>query len=324
MTTANRTQRQLEYVARRSLSRYGCFGCHDIPGYETAKPIGTPLANWGRKDPSQLAFENIGDVPGDARHRRTGDASIRDATPSMRTSTVERRRSTQPATSTALDPLDDNSTPTPATSCNRSIQPPADTASCGRSCGCRGASTTKRRAPSATTSGCGCRSSRSTTNEREAVMTFVLGLTNEAAGRAVHLQARPARRRRSSQGRHVLDKYNCAGCHMLDMERWDIAFAAGSVRSAADDERLPVPRAAVDAGADQGVADARSPRPVARRRCTACRRATKRRARRSWSTRTACRSSRTTRSRRRSSSSARTSTRSWPAQLRTGRRAEPA
>ena len=54
-----RTQRQLEYVARRSLSRYGCFGCHDIPGYETAKPIGTPLASWGRKDPSQLAFENI-------------------------------------------------------------------------------------------------------------------------------------------------------------------------------------------------------------------------------------------------------------------------
>ena len=52
-------QRQLEYVARRSLSRYGCFGCHDIPGYETAKPIGTPLANWGRKDVSQLAFENI-------------------------------------------------------------------------------------------------------------------------------------------------------------------------------------------------------------------------------------------------------------------------
>ncbi|HEY4235325.1 MAG TPA: PDZ domain-containing protein, partial [Lacipirellulaceae bacterium] len=59
MTAADRTQRQLTYVARRSLSRYGCFGCHDIPGYEGAKPIGTPLANWGRKDVSQLAFENI-------------------------------------------------------------------------------------------------------------------------------------------------------------------------------------------------------------------------------------------------------------------------
>src|SRR5439155_10529505 len=55
----DRARRQLEYVARRSIGRYGCFGCHDIPGYETAKPIGTPLASWGRKDPSQLAFENI-------------------------------------------------------------------------------------------------------------------------------------------------------------------------------------------------------------------------------------------------------------------------
>ncbi len=52
-------KRQLKYVGRRSLNRYGCFGCHDIAGYEDAKPIGTPLANWGRKDPAQLAFENI-------------------------------------------------------------------------------------------------------------------------------------------------------------------------------------------------------------------------------------------------------------------------
>ncbi|HEX2473279.1 MAG TPA: hypothetical protein VHK01_00955, partial [Lacipirellulaceae bacterium] len=25
-------------------------------------------------------------------------------------------------------------------------------------------------------------------------------------------------------GRHVLDKYNCAGCHIVDMDRWDVAF----------------------------------------------------------------------------------------------------
>src|SRR6185436_13471619 len=56
----DRAKKQIEYVARRSISRYGCFGCHDIPGYEAAKPIGTPLASWGRKETSQLAFENIG------------------------------------------------------------------------------------------------------------------------------------------------------------------------------------------------------------------------------------------------------------------------
>src|SRR5690606_17554791 len=35
------------------------FGCHDIPGFEDAKPIGTALADWGRKETSKLAFENI-------------------------------------------------------------------------------------------------------------------------------------------------------------------------------------------------------------------------------------------------------------------------
>src|SRR5258708_1382855 len=30
----------LRYIGRRSLSRYGCYGCHDIPGFEKARPIG--------------------------------------------------------------------------------------------------------------------------------------------------------------------------------------------------------------------------------------------------------------------------------------------
>src|SRR5699024_9878086 len=44
---------------KRTINKYGCFGCHDIPGFEDAKPIGTGLADWGRKDPSKLAFEHI-------------------------------------------------------------------------------------------------------------------------------------------------------------------------------------------------------------------------------------------------------------------------
>ncbi len=34
-------------------------GCHDIPGYEDMKPIGTGLADWGRKAADKLAFEQI-------------------------------------------------------------------------------------------------------------------------------------------------------------------------------------------------------------------------------------------------------------------------
>ncbi|MCA9091847.1 MAG: c-type cytochrome [Planctomycetaceae bacterium] len=49
----------MNYVGRRTISRYGCYGCHDIPGFEKARPIGTALQNWGRKDSSKLAMEHI-------------------------------------------------------------------------------------------------------------------------------------------------------------------------------------------------------------------------------------------------------------------------
>ena len=49
----------LRYLGRRTISRYGCYGCHEIPGFEKARPIGTALQDWGRKDPSKLALEHI-------------------------------------------------------------------------------------------------------------------------------------------------------------------------------------------------------------------------------------------------------------------------
>lgn len=46
------------YIGRKAINRLGCFGCHDLPGFETAKPIGTALNDWGKKDPERLAFED--------------------------------------------------------------------------------------------------------------------------------------------------------------------------------------------------------------------------------------------------------------------------
>ncbi|MCA9056208.1 MAG: c-type cytochrome, partial [Planctomycetaceae bacterium] len=51
--------RKLQYIGRRTISQYGCYGCHDVPGFEEARPIGTALQDWGRKDTSQLAVEHI-------------------------------------------------------------------------------------------------------------------------------------------------------------------------------------------------------------------------------------------------------------------------
>jgi mono/diheme cytochrome c family protein len=47
------------YVGKKAIGAYGCFGCHDIPGFEIAKPIGTPLNDWGKKDPDRIAFEDV-------------------------------------------------------------------------------------------------------------------------------------------------------------------------------------------------------------------------------------------------------------------------
>jgi len=52
-------QMKLQYVGKKTISRYGCYACHEVPGYEDARPIGVALQDWGRKDTSKLGFEHI-------------------------------------------------------------------------------------------------------------------------------------------------------------------------------------------------------------------------------------------------------------------------
>ena len=47
------------YIGKKAIGRQGCYACHDIPGFENAKPIGVGLNEWGKKDPERLAFEDI-------------------------------------------------------------------------------------------------------------------------------------------------------------------------------------------------------------------------------------------------------------------------
>jgi cytochrome c2 len=44
------------YVGERLISRYGCFGCHNIPKFENAQPIGTELSEAGSKILAQFDF----------------------------------------------------------------------------------------------------------------------------------------------------------------------------------------------------------------------------------------------------------------------------
>ena len=43
----------------------------------------------------------------------------------------------------------------------------------------------------------------------------------------------------------MLDKYNCAGCHILDMDRWDIAFAPNRFEEPPPTNDFPFVRPAV-------------------------------------------------------------------------------
>ena len=44
------------FLGSKLISRLGCFACHDIRGYENAKPIGAELSEWGSKPVSKLDF----------------------------------------------------------------------------------------------------------------------------------------------------------------------------------------------------------------------------------------------------------------------------
>lgn len=193
-------RRMMLYVGRRTISRYGCYGCHDIPGFETARPIGTALQDWGRKDTSKLAYEHIHEY---LHHHGEPDGS----------STAERlERAVKLAKAgTSVD----ETTLTEAALYQSVI-------SHGRS----GFLWQKLREPRSydymktETKGWDDRLRMPkfpfTAEEIEAVATFVLGLVADPP--APEYQYRPDGRDGDViAGERVLAKYNCAGCHQLEL-----------------------------------------------------------------------------------------------------------
>lgn len=53
------------FLGEKIVARYGCFGCHVIPGYEKAQNIGTELTEEGAKDIARLDFGFIGPHKGE-------------------------------------------------------------------------------------------------------------------------------------------------------------------------------------------------------------------------------------------------------------------
>jgi cytochrome c2 len=61
LETMSRDEKTL-YSGERLILRYGCFGCHEIAGFENAQKIGVDLSTWGSKMVTRLDFGYI-DIP---------------------------------------------------------------------------------------------------------------------------------------------------------------------------------------------------------------------------------------------------------------------
>ncbi|MAT69455.1 MAG: hypothetical protein CMJ58_08000 [Planctomycetaceae bacterium] len=236
MTPANRVEKQLEFVARRTIGKYGCFGCHDIPGYESAKPIGTAIADWGRKESSKLAFENIGvflarhgiDPEIEVTYGENGELNVAD---------VSKHESHGDGHAAHLDPSDEDYTNDESYFVQALNSHSRD-----------GFAWQKLRYPRSY-------DYKTTRNksfnerlrmpkfpfddeQREAVMTFLLGLVSEPPADA-YVYTPDAQQQAIVDGRQVLERFNCAGCHTLKMEQWEFAYHEDDFGSASKLEDYP-------------------------------------------------------------------------------------
>jgi cytochrome c551/c552 len=223
-------QQKLLYVGRRSISRLGCTGCHDIPGFEDAKPIGTGLADWGRKDTSKLAFEMIVEylrerpptrperTDGDS-HSHAGDESD-DHSHADADSDHSGHANHEASHEHGLDPADME--PDTGFFVEALLHHQRE-----------GFMWQKLREPRSY-------DFKKTENKSyidrlrmpkfnfdqeqiEQVMTFVLGLVAEPPA-SKYVYHNSPRRKAVVEGEQLLVKYNCIGCHTLKMETWEFNY----------------------------------------------------------------------------------------------------
>ncbi|MHB8900907.1 MAG: PDZ domain-containing protein [Thermoguttaceae bacterium] len=180
-------QKKLRYVGRRTIRRRGCFGCHDVPGFEGAQVIGPALSDWGRKQESLLAFEQVGrflqeNPPGGAdgspADLRFYQEAIADG---LRTGFLWQKL--RAPRSFDFRKAEHKGYTEQLTMGRFSFTPV----------------------------------------EREQIMTFVLGMVADPPSKS-YLPSPDGRTMAVTEGRKVLDRYGCDQCHTLKMARWRFRY----------------------------------------------------------------------------------------------------
>lgn len=203
--------KKLRYVGRRTIRKRGCYGCHDVPGFEGAQPIGPPLTGWGRKHAALLDFGQV------ERFLGLETSAARPSRPP--------RHLPQDGGEWGLGAAQ----ATPAGQHGyRGFYLEAI-----RDKRREGFLWQKLRQPRSFDYGTADMKPLDgqllmgqfalSDAQREAIITFVLGLLAEPPP-AARLPQPDARRRAIVEGRKVLDKYACPACHTMELERWTIEY----------------------------------------------------------------------------------------------------
>ena len=200
---------RLNYVGRRTISRYGCYGCHDIPNFETARPIGTTLQDWGRKDTSRLAPEHIDEYLD--REGRTGRI-VHAGTSGRGDEGGPRAAERRPASSRETSKKSPCGRLTSTTISSITV----GLASSGRSFAIPAATTILKTETKGYDERLRMPKFPFNEEEIEAISTFVLGLVADPPAKEYIFTPQGPEKARI-EGERLLDRYNCVGCHMLEM-----------------------------------------------------------------------------------------------------------
>ena len=218
-------QKKIEYIGRKTIARYGCYACHDMPGYELARPIGVALQDWGRKDTSKLGFEHIEEF----LHHHGEPKDSKFASTAERVQTANRNMAAGGSQKGVLTPEEEASEMS-ASYFYDSIQHH------GRA----GFAWQKLRAPRSydfektETKGYDERLRMPKfplkEDEIEAIATFVLGLVADPPAEE-YVYTPDERAKNRIEGEFLLAKYNCTGCHIVELPKVTFATDLSEVQS---------------------------------------------------------------------------------------------
>ena len=237
MNASNKDAVLLNYIGKKTLAKLACYSCHDIPGFEDGKAAGAALADWGRKEPSKIAFEQAAHFVmnqlehGHGGHHGGGHHGVGDHGATSSTAAGTGEGPLAPDLAYAA-PAHGHITP-------ESVDP--DTGFFLEKLLAHereGFLWQKLRQPRSYDYK---KAENKSYNERyrmpqfpfdakqrEAVMTFVLGLVAEPPAPQFIYKPSPREEARL-QGLVVAEQYNCGGCHTLRMDRWDLRYQPESL-----------------------------------------------------------------------------------------------